>query len=997
MADTKKTKKYFEDVDLHVNFPKMEEELQKHWYESGIVDKYLHKNDSSSETFSFVDGPITANNPMGVHHGWGRSYKDLWQRYNNMKGKRQRFQNGFDCQGLWVEVEVEKELGLKSKKDIEELVPGDKAASIAKFVELCKERVYKYSGIQTEQSKRLGYFMDWDHSYFTMSDSNNYMIWHFLKTCFDHGWIYKGKDSVAWCPRCETAISQHEMLTEDYKELVHQSIYFGLPIVNSDNENLLIWTTTPWTLPANIAVAVDGKIEYSLVSYNNQKYWLAKDLVETVFKSKDHKVVKTIKGEKLEGLKYTWAFDHLPKVKEVSDKNPDTFHTVVLTDDQIMPISVTDGTGMVHTAVSAGMEDFKLGKKLGLPMIEIIDDTATYMDGLGEFSNQNAKKHPEVILDYLKEEDEKSEMHWVFAVVPYKHRYPACWRCKTELVWKVADEWYISMDTKSKIQITNDKEGKGTLRERMINVAKQVNWIPGFGMERELDWLNNMHDWLISKPNRYWGLALPIYECKKCGNFEVLGNKEELKEKAVAGWDAFEGHTPHKPWIDEVKIKCSKCGETVERIGDVGNVWLDAGIVPFSTISENNIGDPLYLSDRKKWEEWFPADFITESFPGQFKNWFYSLIAMSTVLENVAPMKTILGYATMLAEDGRAMHKSWGNSIEFNEGAEKIGVDVMRWIFAKQSYTDNLLFGYKIADETRRQFHLKLWNVYNFFVTYANTNNWIPKEDNSLKLENILDVWIFARLAETIETVTKSLDEYTTQGATSSIESFVDDLSNWYVRRSRDRVGQGNASKDEHDFFMTLHVVLIHLARIMAPINPHISEVIFTNLTKAESVHLADWPTDTENLRSTEVKNIIPSMQSVREIVELGHAERKAKNIPVRQPLGKLIVTMSGKDLQFKQYVDLISDELNIKKIEFKEGEELSVELDTEITPELKAEGDMRGLIRQIQEGRKALGTALDEFVIVTLPDWPTAFEEEIKRKALVKELKKGEFKVEKV
>lgn len=992
-----KAKNYFDEVDLHVNFPEMEEKLQKHWYEDGIVQKYLHKNDNAKETFSFVDGPITANNPMGVHHGWGRSYKDLWQKYNNMKGKRQRFQNGFDCQGLWVEVEVEKELGLKSKKDIENLVPGDKAASIAKFVELCKERVNKFAGIQTEQTKRLGNFMDWDHSYFTMSDENNYMIWHFLKTCHEHGWIYKGKDSVAWCPRCETAISQHEMLTEDYKELVHQSIYFELPIVDRENEYLLVWTTTPWTLPANIAVAVDENIEYSLVKgATGDTYWVAKELVETVFKGEHKGIVKTVKGKELEGLKYTWAFDHLPKVKKVAKENPDTFHTVVLTDDQIMPISVTEGTGMIHTAVSAGMEDYKLGKKLGLPMIEIIDDQANYVDELGEFSGLNAKKHPEVILDYLKSEDEKGS-NWVFAVVPYKHRYPACWRCKTELVWKVADEWYIAMDTESKGEKANAKnsKGEGTLRERMIKVAKQINWIPGFGLERELDWLNNMHDWLISKPNRYWGLALPIYECKKCGHFEVLGGKDELKTKAVEGWDTFEGHTPHKPYIDAVKIKCSECGDVVERLGDVGNVWLDAGIVPFSTIAEDNQGEPLYLKDRKKWEEWFPATFITESFPGQFKNWFYSLIAMSTVLENRAPMKTILGYAMMLGEDGRAMHKSWGNSIEFNEGAEKIGADVMRWVFAKQSYTDNLLFGYKIADETRRQFHLKLWNVYNFFVTYANIDGWEPKEGTKPS-EYVLDRWIMSRLHSTLKVVTESLDSYTANTAAFEIEKFVDDLSNWYVRRSRDYVGiKANDESDKVAFYETMYVVLETLSRLIAPINPHISEVMYVNLTKRESVHMADWPIYEKDLLD---EGLEATMQETRRIIEIAHAKRKESGIKVRQPLSKITVTMingiiePSEDMYF-----LFKDELNIKDVIFTRGkEELIVELDTTITPELKAEGDAREISRSIQEARKELGTALDEYVSVTLPDWPKDFEEEIKKRALVKELHKGEFKVEK-
>ncbi len=992
-----KDKKYFDEVDLHVNFPQMEENLQKLWDKNGVIEKYLHRNDDKKETFSFVDGPITANNPMGVHHGWGRSYKDLWQRYNNMKGKRQRFQNGFDCQGLWVEVEVEKELGLKTKKDIENLVPGDKAASIAKFVELCKERVNKYAAVQTEQSKRLGYFMDWEHSYFTMSDENNYMIWHFLKTCHEHGWIYKGKDSVPWCPRCETAISQHEMLTEDYKEIVHQSIYFALPLVDREKEHLLVWTTTPWTLPANIAVAVDEKIEYSLVEYEGNKYWLAKELVEIVFKSKDRRVVKTVKGKELVGLKYTWAFDELPSVKKVADENPETFHSVVATDEMIMPISVSEGTGMVHTAVSAGMEDFQLGKKLGLPMIEIIDDTANYIDGLGEFTGQNAKKHPEVILDYLKAEDGKGS-NWVFAIVPYKHRYPACWRCKTELVWKVADEWYISMDRPSQ-NASADKHGNKTLRQRMIDVSKKINWIPGFGLDRELDWLKNMYDWLISKPNRYWGLALPIYECKKCGHFEVLGGREELKERAMEGWDKFEGHTPHKPWIDEVKIKCSKCGETVERLPDVGNVWLDAGIVPFSTIADNNQGEPLYLKDRDKWEDWFPADFITESFPGQFKNWFYSLIAMSTVLENREPFKTVLGYATMVAEDGRPMHKSWGNSIEFNEGAEKIGVDVMRWIFARQNPSDNLLFGYNVANEIRRQFHLKLWNVYNFFVTYANIDGFQPGDNPAYKPTNILDLWILANLSEIVDSVTTSLDSYDAKGASETIEAFVDDLSNWYVRRSRDRVGPSvSQQQGREDFYLTLYVVLLNLARLIAPIMPFISDVIFINLSKTVSVHLADWPKakniwvweDQDEMKAS----VLKTMPLVRNIVELGHAERKAKNIAVRQPLGKLIIRMEGKDLQFKQYVDLISEELNIKEIEFKEGKELSIELDTEITPELKAEGDARQIVRQIQEERKKLGTELDELVNVTLPEWPEKFEDEIKRKALVKELKKGEFTV---
>jgi isoleucyl-tRNA synthetase len=363
-------------VENQVDFVAKEEEHLKTWYSTGVIDRYLHKNEASDQRFSFFDGPITANNPMGVHHGWGRTYKDLWQKYKNLQGYKQRFQNGFDCQGLWVEVEVEKELGFKSKKDIE-------TYGVENFVNKCKERVEKFAAIQTDQSKRLGYFMDWDNSYFTMSEHNNYMIWHFLKVCHQNGWIYKGNESVPWCPRCQTAISQHEMLTEDYKEVVHKAIYFELPIIGREHEYLLVWTTTPWTIPANIAVAVDAELEYSLVKgETGDTFWVAKDAVERIFKDKHQGIVRTVKGSELVGLKYSGPFDQLPAVQAVAEANPDTFHTVIATDAQILPITATEGTGMVHTAVSAGAEDFRLGKLRGLPMIPVIDDQANYLTAL---------------------------------------------------------------------------------------------------------------------------------------------------------------------------------------------------------------------------------------------------------------------------------------------------------------------------------------------------------------------------------------------------------------------------------------------------------------------------------------------------------------------------------------------------------------------------------------------------------------------------------------
>ncbi len=911
----------------------MEEELLKQWYASGLVKKYLDKNKNSKKKFSFLDGPITANNPMGVHHGRGRTYKDLWQRYFTMKGYQERYQNGFDCQGLWVEVEVEKELGFKSKKDI-------LSYGVEKFVEKCKERVRKYSAIQTEQSKRLGMWMDWDNSYYTMSDENNYAIWHFLKVCHERGWVYKGHDVVPWCYRCETAISQHEILTEDYKEVTHESVFAALPIEGRD-ESLLVWTTTPWTLPANIAVAVDKGFDYVLVqTKSGKKLWLLKELAQSVLADDFGNILKTVKGKDLVGLKYTAPFANLPAIAQAKKDHPDKIHLVVATDKLIMPITISEGTGLVHTSTGTGAEDFQLGKKLGLAVVPAITDDAYYLPGFGDLTGQNAKKHPELIFERLGD--------FKYKTLKYKHRYPACWRCKTELVWKLTDEYYIAMD---KSDPTDAK--KRTLRQEIIETAKKINWIPDFGLERELDWLSNMHDWLISKKNRFWGLALPIYECKQCGTIEVIGGKDELKKRAVSGWDKFAGHTPHKPWIDEVKIKCDKCGAVVSRIEPVGNPWLDAGIVPFSTMPA----------------DWFPADFITEAFPGQFKNWFYAMLVMSTVLKKTNPYKTVLGYESVVGEDGRPMHKSWGNAVEFNEGAGKIGVDVMRWLYSKVLPTAILPFGYKSASEVRRQFILILWNTYRFFVTQV-------KEDKT-QSGHVLDRWLLSRLNQTIKTVSEALDQYFSAPATAALESFVSDFSTWYLRRSRDR---------SEGVYSTMLETLTTLAKLLAPFIPYLSDTIYTNLTGQESVHLADWPQVKKSLIDVKLEK---EMERVRQIVEGIHRERKLKNLKVRQPLNSATVSAAKFTAELEQ---LVLEETNIKALKYaaKAGGELTVTLDETITPALKAEGEAREIVRQIQGARKEAQTSLDELVEVGLPEWPKDFEDYIKEHALVKSLVKA-------
>ena len=848
---------------------------------------------------------------------------------------------------------------MKNKKDIENLVSDDKFKSLEKFINLCKERVKKFSEIQTEQSKRLGYFMDWKNSYHTSSDENNYTIWNFLKLIQDKGWLYKGHDSVPWCPRCGTAISQMEILTEEYKEITHETVYFKLPIKGRPNEYLLVWTTTPWTIPSNIAVAVKKDEVYEKYPIGKEYVWLMKKLVdrlknEGILPGHSAAITDTSTGAMMVGWEYEGPFDDLPLVKETLKGYQ---HRIIDGGDVVTDI---EGTGLLHVATGAGGEDFKLGLKNKLPVISSIEEDGSYISSMGKFAGKNAKKHPELIIDYLKA---KNNGNFLLKTQNYKHRYPTCWRCKTELVFRVVDEWYIAMDKK-------DKSG-ATYREQMIEVAKKITWMPDWGLERELDWLKNMQDWLISK-KRYWGLALPIWVCEKCKKFEVIGGEEELKEKAISGWDEFWGNSPHRPWIDLVKIKCSECGEELSRIPDVGNPWLDAGIVPFSTMPE----------------DWFPADFITESFPGQFKNWFYALIAMSTALKRTNPFKRVLGFGSVRDEKGEEMHKSRGNAIEFNEAADKIGVDVMRWLYLRTNPEHNVNFGYHATDKIRRFFHLRLWNVYTFFILYANVDTWKPQRD--FKPQNVLDRWILSRMNGSIQNITKYIGDYNAYSAAEIAEIFIiNDLSNWYVRRIRDRVGPSSVNKkDREDAYQTLFTVLSTYSKILAPFVPFIADEIYTNLTGEESVHLTDWPSVNESLIN---KKLEEEMEEARKIVEIAHSKRKEEEIKVRQPLQKFIIHNSEFRIR-NEILDVIKDEVNVKEIELTMGKgKLKVELDIKITSELQREGEAREIVRMIQEERKNLGTRLDEKIEVVLLSWPKEFEDYIKKRTLVLNLKKGE------
>jgi isoleucyl-tRNA synthetase len=929
----------FKPVSSQVDFIAQENEILKMWKDSQTFEK-LRELKAKGPIWSFLDGPITANNPMGVHHGWGRTYKDLYHRFKAMQGYQTRYQNGFDCQGLWVEVNVEREMGFKGKKDIEDY-------GLEKFIILCKQRVLKYSAVQIEQSERLGYWMEWDNletlqklhdelgkdplavmtidgtngpvtgtveqligklgmpevggSYFTFSEENNYTIWSMLKSCYERGWIYKGRDVMPWCARCGTAISQHEIVTEGYRELTHASITLRFPLVDRLGESLLIWTTTPWTLSSNVAAAVGPELTYVKVRQGEETLYLSRGTLHML--KGDYQVEEELLGLDMEGWLYHGPFDELPAQKEsgVAGK-----HRVILWDE----VGEEEGTGIVHVAPGCGAEDFELSKELDLVAIAPLTENGIFIDGFDWLSGMHVNSVAQPIFDNLEEKGR------TYKVKDYTHRYPVCWRCQEELVFRLVDEWFISMGAKLDIpyEDVTKAERESNLRYQIMEVVtNETNWYPSFGKERELDWLRNMDDWMISK-KRYWGLALPIWECSDCGHFEVIGSREELQERAVAGWDRFEGHSPHRPFIDEIQIECSECNNRMNRIPDVGNPWLDAGIVAMSTMR--------YNSDRAYWNKWFPAELISESFPGQFRNWFYSLLAMSTILERRAPFRHVFTYATLTAEDGREMHKSWGNMVEFNEAADTMGVDVMRWVFCTHKPEKDLAFGYSRGDEVRRNFLIPLWNVYSFFVTYALIDGWVPRDDVKIS-PSLLDRWILSRMNEVNREVTDYLESYEPNMATAAVNHYIDHLSNWYLRRSRRRFWtEAGASKeanaDKNAAYDTLYRVLVNLSRLLAPFVPFVSEVMHQNLTRSvdtgapESVHHCEWPA------SESVDEVLnEEMALILRLVSLGHAARNKANRKLRQPLLEIAFAV-GLDKEREivmRYSDIISSELNVKSV----------------------------------------------------------------------------------
>ncbi len=891
----------FQPLPDKPDHPALEREVLARWEDEGTFAK-LREQNRGGPTFSFMDGPITANAPAGVHHGLGRTLKDVFQRYKASRGHDLRYQNGFDSQGLHVEVQVEKSLGLNSKREIE-------AYGLARFARDCRDFVAKFAGIQREQSKRLGMWMDWGNDYFTFSDTNIEYIWRFLKTVQEKGWLYKGHRSTQWCPRCGTSLSKHEQAGEEnYEELEHPSLFVRLPLREPEGQSLVVWTTTPWTLPANVAAAVKPDAEYGR---NDAGEWVA------VERYPEEHFEERVAGSDLVGLEYVGPFDHFAAQEGV-------VHRVIPWDE----VSLDEGTGIVHIAPGCGAEDFELSRVHELPVLAPIDESGRMLPGYGGLEGLTTE---EVVVPVIESLRERGLLVEATSIV---HRYPVCWRCRTPLVFRVVDDWFISAEE---------------IRQPMLAGNATVEWTPPQYRKRMDDWLRNMGDWNISR-RRFFGLPLPFYECE-CGRLNLIGSRAELEERAVSGLEQLE--ELHRPWIDEVRIRCEACDREVERIPEVGDAWLDAGIVHFSTLGWRNpewiphgyaTGASAGLSgadlpDHAYWEKWFPADWVSEG-RSQIRLWFYSQCFMAITLDGRQPYGSVLTYENVVDETGREMHKSWGNAIDLDDALERMGADTMRWLYCSQNPAQELRFGYGLAEEVKRRF-LTLWNSVKFFVDYTNVQGlghaWEelqPRGDLAP-----LDRWLVERTNALVRAADAAYEAYDTVEVTREFEAYVDDLSNWYIRRSRRRFWDGDDAA-----LRTLWYALVQTMRVVAPIQPFVTDHLWRTLVAdgPDSVHLAGWPEVAEPDR-----RLLEEIAAVRRVVELGRQARSSSGIKLRQPLRRLVVEGASVD----GHLEEVADELRVKEVEL--GRVEAVEL--RVKPNLPLLGPRLG--NELGKVRSALAS----------------------------------------
>ena len=926
----------YKKVDANLNFVDREKQIERFWNDNDIFKKSMEHR-KEGETYTFYDGPPTANGKPHIGHVETRTIKDMIPRYQTMKGKFVPRKAGWDTHGLPVELEVEKLLGLNGKEQIEEY-------GMEPFIKKCKESVWKYKGMWEDFSKTVGFWADMDNPYVTYDDNFIESEWWALKEIWNKNLLYKGFKIVPYCPRCGTPLSSQEV-AQGYKTVKERSAVARFKVIGED-AYFLAWTTTPWTLPSNVALCVNPEETYCKVkAVDGYTYYMAEALLDTVLGklpdkdapegTKAYEVLETYKGSDLEYKEYEPLFDC---AKEIIEKQHKKAHYIVCD----TYVTMTDGTGIVHIAPAFGEDDAAVGRKYDLPFVQLVD-------GKGELTKETpyagvfVKKADPMV---LKDLDEKGLL---FDAPKFEHEYPHCWRCDTPLIYYARESWFIKMTA---------------VKDDLIRNNNTVNWIPdSIGKGRFGDWLENIQDWGISR-NRYWGTPLPVWECE-CGHQECIGSRAELAERSGNPNDAKV--ELHRPYIDAVTFKCPDCGKEMHRVPEVIDCWFDSGAMPFAQ-------HHYPFENKDVFEKQFPAKFISEAVD-QTRGWFYSLMAESTLLFNKAPYENVIVLGHVQDENGQKMSKSKGNAVDPFDALETYGADAIRWYF----YTSSApwipkRFSGKLVQEGQRKFMGTLWNTYAFFVLYANIDQFdATKYTLDYEKLSVMDKWLLSKLNSAIKGTDENLANYRIPEAAKVLDEFVDDMSNWYVRRSRDRFWAKGMEQDKINAYMTLYTALVEICKAAAPMIPFMTEEIYQNLVRSinteapESIHLCDFPAVNESWID---KDLEKNMDEVLKIVVMGRACRNSANIKNRQPIGNMYV--KAPNVLPEYFVEIIEDELNVKKVNF--TEDVSAYTSYTFKPQLRTVGPKYGkFLGQIQkalaelDGNKAMAELKADGVL-TLP-----------------------------
>lgn len=877
----------YKKVSSDLNFVDREKQTVEFWKEHKIFEKSIEER-KGDDTYTFYDGPPTANGKPHIGHVLTRVIKDMIPRYQTMKGHKIIRKAGWDTHGLPVELEVEKKLGLDGKEQIEEY-------GLAPFIKECKESVWKYKGMWEDFSGVVGFWADMDDPYVTYHNDYIESVWWALKQIWDKGLLYKGYKIVPYCPRCGTPLSSHEV-AQGYKDVKEKSAIARFKVKDED-AYILAWTTTPWTLPSNVALCVNPNETYVKVENDGYTYYLAEALCDSVLEG-EYKVLETYKGTDLEYKEYEPLFPFVTPKEKAYYVTCDTY------------VTLTDGTGVVHIAPAFGEDDAQVGRKYGLPFVQLVDEKGE-MTKETPWAGTFCKDADKLILKDLVERG------LLFAALDFEHSYPHCWRCDTPLIYYARESWFIKMTD---------------VKDQLIKNNNTVNWVPeNIGKGRFGDWLENVQDWGISR-NRYWGTPLNVWECE-CGHQHAIGSIEELKSMSD---NCPEDIELHRPYIDDVTVKCPECGKEMRRVEEVIDCWFDSGSMPFAQWH-------YPFENKEIFEENFPADFISEAVD-QTRGWFYSLLAISTLLFDKAPYKNVIVLGHVQDENGQKMSKSKGNAVDPMEALAEHGADAIRWYFYTNSapWLPNRFHG-KAVTEGQRKFMGTLWNTYAFYVLYAEIDQFDPTK-YSLDHDKlpVMDRWLLSKLNSLVRTVDENLGAYRIPEAARALQEFVDEMSNWYVRRCRERFWAKGMEQDKINAYMTLYTALTTVCKAAAPMIPFMTEEIYQNLVKSvdqeapESIHLCDFPAVDESLCDKELEE---NMDAVLKIVVLGRACRNSASIKNRQPIGQMYVKAPSELPEF--YQDIIREELNVKAIEF--TDDVSNFTTYNFKPQLKTVGPKYG------------------------------------------------------